>query len=130
MMKYGFLAITLIVVIGVLIVATFSKFRLTNEEYDGLKKVVVKWHYITGFLALIVKTFDMSYGIETVAIVAGLGVMLAGLMGISNKNYEGEKITEVYNADLLKDMLGFDEDLNLLGEAESETMEEEESEER
>ncbi len=130
MMKYGFLAITLIVVIGVLIVATFSKFRLTNEEYDGLKKVVVKWHYITGFLALIVKTFDMSYGIETVAIVAGLGVMLAGLMGISNKNYEGERITEVYNADLLKDMLGFDEDLNLLGEAESETMEEEESEER
>lgn len=127
-MKYAFLMITLIVVVGVLLVATFSEFQLSNEQYDRLKKLVAKWHYLVAFLALIVSTFEVPCGKETVTIVAGLGAMLAGLMGISNKNYKGEKITEVYNADLLKDMLGFDEDLNLIGEAESEAMEEEEDE--
>lgn len=125
-MKYAFLMITLIVVVGVLLVATFSKFQLSNEQYDRLKKTVTKWHYLVAFIALIVTTFNVVYGKETVTLVAGLGAMLAGLLGISNTNYEGEKITEVFNADLLKDMLGFDEDLNLLGEKESEDIEDEE----
>lgn len=127
-MKYAFLMITLIVVVGVLLIATFSNFQLSNEQYDRLKAIVVKWHYLVAFLALIVSTFNVVYGKETVTLVAGLGAMLAGLLGISNTNYEGEKITEVFNADLLKDMLGFDEDLNLLGEKESEVIEDEESE--
>ena len=125
-MKYAFLMITLIVVVGVLLVATFSNFQLSNEQYDRLKKIVQKWHYLVAFIALIVTTFNVIYGKETVTLVAGLGAMLAGLLGISNTNYEGEKITEVFNADLLKDMLGFDEDLNLLGEKESEVIEDEE----
>lgn len=125
-MKYAFLMITLIVVVGVLLVATFSNFQLSNEQYDRLKKTVQKWHYLVAFIALIVTTFNVIYGKETVTLVAGLGAMLAGLLGISNTNYEGEKITEVFNADLLKDMLGFDEDLNLLGEKESEDIEDEE----
>ena len=125
-MKYAFLMITLIVVVGVLLIATFSNFQLSNEQYDRLKKTVQKWHYLVAFIALIVTTFNVIYGKETVTLVAGLGAMLAGLLGISNTNYEGEKITEVFNADLLKDMLGFDEDLNLLGEKESEVIEDEE----
>ena len=125
-MKYAFLMITLIVVVGVLLVATFSNFQLSNEQYDRLKKIVLKWHYLVAFIALIVTTFNVIYGKETVTLVAGLGAMLAGLLGISNTNYEGEKITEVFNADLLKDMLGFDADLNLLGEKESEVIEDEE----
>ena len=89
----------------------------------------MKWQYIVVFIALIVKTFDVAYGIETVTIVSGIGALLAGLMGISDINYTGEKITEVYNADLLKDMLGYDEDMHLLGEKESEEeIEEDESE--
>lgn len=119
-MNYLFLIITLAVIVAILCVAAFSKFKLSNEGYDRLKSVVIKWQYIVVFIALIVKTFDVAYGIETVTIVSGFGAMLAGLMGISNVNYTGEKITEVYNADLLKDMLGFDEDLNLIGEKESE----------
>ena len=129
-MKYAFLMITLIVVVGVLLIATFSKFQLSNEQYDRLKKTVTKWHYLVAFIALIVTTFNVIYGKETVTLVAGLGAMLAGLLGISNTNYEGEKVTEVFNADLLKDMLGFDADLNLIGEKESEMMEEVEDEER
>lgn len=127
-MNYLFLIITLVVIIGILAVAAFGKFKLSNEGYDRLKAVVVKWQYIVVFIALIVKTFEVAYGIETVTIVSGIGAMLAGLMGISDVNYKGEKITEMYNADLLKDMLGFDEDLNLLGELESEEEVEDEEE--
>ena len=128
-MNYLFLIITLAVIIGILCIAAFGKFKLTNDGYDRLKEVVVKWQYIVVFIALIVKTFDVAYGIETVTIVSGIGALLAGLMGISDINYTGEKITEVYNADLLKDMLGYDEDMHLLGEKESEEeIEEDESE--
>lgn len=119
-MNYLFLIITIAVIIGILCIAAFGKFKLSNEGYDRLKAVVIKWQYIVVFVALIVKTFDVTYGIETVTIVSGVGALLAGLMGISNVNYTGEKITEMYNADLLKDMLGFDQDLNLIGEKESE----------
>lgn len=132
-MNYLFLIITIVVILGVLGIAVFTKLTLSDDQYDRLKAVVIKWQYLVVFIALIVKTFDVSYGIETVTIVSGFGAMLAGLMGISNVNYDGEKITEMFNSDLLKDMLGFDEDLNLMGELESEDdeeeIEEEESEE-
>lgn len=125
-MKYLFLIITIAVVLGVLLIATFSKFKLTDEQYDRLKAVVIKWQYLVVFIALIVKTFDVQYGIETVTIVSGFGAMLAGLMGISNANYTGERITNMFNEDLLKDMLGFDEMLHEEGELESEEVTESE----
>lgn len=128
-MNYLFLIVTLAIIAMVLIVAGFTKFSLTNEGYDRLKSVVQKWDYIVIFIALIVKTFNIGYGFETVTVVAGIGAMFAGLLGISNSNYVGEKTTRMFNEDLLKDMLGFDEDLHLMGEMESEEeVEEEESE--
>ena len=117
------------IVVAILCIAAFGKFKLTNEGYDRLKAVVIKWSYLVVFIGLIVKTFDIPYGVETVTIVAGIGAMFAGLLGISNVNFTGEKITEMYNADLLKDMLGFDEDMNLLGQKESEEEVEEDEEE-
>lgn len=128
-MNYLFLIITLAVIAVVLLIAGFTKFSLTNEGYDRLKWLVIRWSYIVVFIALIAKTFKMPYGLETVAVVTGFGAMLAGLMGISNKNYNDERMTNLLNADLLKDMLGFDEDMHLIGELESEDEEEEESEE-
>lgn len=125
-MKYLFFIITIAVVLGVLLIATFSKFKLTDEQYDRLKAVVIKWQYLVVFIALIVKTFDVQYGIETVTIVSGFGAMLAGLMGISNANYTGERMTNMFNEDLLKDMLGFDEMLHEEGELESEEVTESE----
>lgn len=128
-MNYLFLIITLAVIAVVLLIAGFTKFRLTNEGYDRLKWIVIRWSYIVVFIALVAKTFKMPYGLETVAVVTGFGAMLAGLMGISNKNYNDERVTNLLNADLLKDMLGFDEDMHLMGELESEDEEDEESEE-
>ena len=119
-MNYLFLIIVLAVIAVALLIAGFTKFRLTNEGFDRLKWLVVRWSYIVVFLGLIAKTLNMPYGTETVTIVAGVGAMLAGLLGISNTNYVGEKKTKMFNEDLLKDMLGFNEDLHLEGELESE----------
>lgn len=124
-MNYLFLIITLTIIVAVLVIAMFTKFCITNEGYDRLKAVVVKWQYIVVFIALIVKTFNVQYGVETVTLVAGIGAMLAGLLDISNSNYHGEKMVKMFNEDLLKDMLGFDADLHLIGELESEEEEEE-----
>lgn len=118
-MDYLFLILTIAIVVAVLAIASFTSFGLDNYHYDRLKWVVIRWSYLTVFIGVVVKTFDIAYGTETVTIVAGIGAMLAGLLGISNTNYNGEKLTKMFNEDLLKDMLGFDEDLHLMGELES-----------
>lgn len=128
-MKYLFLIITLAVIAGVLSIAAFTKFRLDDEQYDRLKWIVIRWQYLVAFVALIVKLFSVSYGVETVMLVAGVGVMLAGLLGVANKNYTTQKVTSILNQDLLKDMLGFDTDLHLIGEIEADRESEEDEEE-
>ena len=106
-MNYLFLIITVALVLAVLGIATFTKFKLDNEQYDRLKWIVVKWQYLVVFIALIVKTFEIAHGVETVTIVAGIGAMLAGLMDISNKQYVDDGVTQMFNEDLLKDMVGY-----------------------
>lgn len=128
-MKYLFLIITLAVIVGVLSIAVFTKFRLDDEQYDRLKWIVIRWQYLVAFVALIVKLFGVSYGVETVLLVAGVGVMLAGLLGVANKNYTTQKVVSILNQDLLKDMLGFDADLHLIGEIEADRESEEDEEE-
>lgn len=108
-MNYLFLIITLAVIVAILCIAAFSKFKLSNEGYDRLKAVVIKWQYIVVFVALIVKTFDVPYGIETVTIVSGFGAMLAGLMGISTKAYRADKEQDNFNDDA-DDMLEVEAD--------------------
>ena len=124
-MNYLFLIVVLAVVLVVLAIASFTSFGLDDFHYDRLKWVVIRWSFLVTFIGLIVKTFDIPYGTETVTLVAGVGAMLAGLLGISNTNYIGEKMTQMFNEDLLKDMLGFEEDLYEMGELESEEDEEE-----
>lgn len=93
-MKYAFLIITLAVVAAVIGIAAFTNFRLDNEHYDRLKSLAMKWHYITAFVAAIVKVFEVPYGVETVAIVAAVGALMAGLLGVSTKEYN--KLQDMY----------------------------------
>lgn len=93
-MNYIFPISVLVIVAVVLGIASFSNFELDNFHYDRLKKVVIKWSYLVTFIALIVKTLDVSYGFETVTIVAGFGAMLAGLLDVSESNWDGEEIDE------------------------------------
>lgn len=86
-MNYTFLIITLAVVLAIIGIAALTNFRLDNEHYDRLKSLAMKWHYITAFVAAIVKVFEVPYGVETVAVVAAIGALMAGLLGISTKEY-------------------------------------------
>lgn len=86
-MNYLFLGIVLAVIVVILAIASFSDFELDSVHYDRLKWLVIRWDYIVVFIALIVKTFEIPYGVETVAVVAGIGALLAGLMNISSKSF-------------------------------------------
>ena len=86
-MNYAFLIITLAVVLAIIGIAALTNFRLDNEHYDRLKHLAMKWHYITAFVAAIVKVFEVPYGVETVAVVAAVGALMAGLLGVSTKQY-------------------------------------------
>ena len=118
-MNYVFFISVIAVVVAVIGIATFTKFKLDSEQYDRLKWVVIRWSYLVTFLALIVKTFDVPYGIETVTIVAGIGAMLAGLLGVSVKQWTDEGVTNMFNEDLLKDMVGYDEAVEEAEESEA-----------
>lgn len=101
-MSYIFLISVIAAVAAVLAIAMFTNFRLDDEHYDRLKWVVIRWSYLVTFIGLIVKTFAVPYGMETVILVGGIGAMLAGLLGISNQAYENmQRIinTEDHNED-------------------------------
>jgi hypothetical protein len=86
-MKYIFLIFVLVGVFLAVWLAAFTSFTLDNNHYDRLKWLTMKWHYITTFVALLVKLFGFPYGSETVLLVAGIGALMAGLLGVSSMNY-------------------------------------------
>ena len=98
-MSYLFLIIVIVAVILILCLAAFSNFCLDNEHYDRLKWLAMKWHYITAFVALLVKLFEFPYGMETVMVVAGIGALIAGLLGVSTKNYDADEELDWYDDD-------------------------------
>lgn len=103
-MNYLFMIIVLVAILLVLGIATFTNFELDNEHYDRLKWIVLRWSYLVTFLALLVKLFNFPYGVETVALVAGIGAMLAGLIGISTSNYKLSGQT-TFNTDSFLEMM-------------------------
>ena len=93
-MNYLFLIIVVGTVALILAIAAFTSFSLDNAGYDRLKWLAMKWHYITAFVALLVKLFSFPYGMETVMIVAGIGALMAGLLGVSTSNYPEDETFE------------------------------------
>ena len=83
-----------IAVIAILLIAvgfiTYRGLNLNNDQYDRLKAVVMKWPAIITFLGVIVATFPgISYGAETVTIVAAIGAFLAECLNVSKKSFNG-----------------------------------------
>lgn len=103
--------------------------KLSNKTYDILKIIVWVFAPLATLIAAICVIWGIPYSEQITATLAAINAFLGSLLGKSNADYNKEQTTEVYNSDLLKDMLGFDEYLNLMGEAESEEEDEEESEE-
>ena len=101
MKDYLFLIITIAVVLIILAIAMFSKFSLTSEQYDRLKWVTIRWSYLVTFIGVIVQLFGVPYGTETLTIVGAIGALLAGLLGISNNNYDAiAELPEEYWTDV------------------------------
>ena len=95
MTKYAFL-IGVIVVLGIAISAiTLYGVRLNNEQYDRLKGIVIKWSAITTLLGVIVATFQVPYGAETITVVAAIGAFMARCLDVSVANFhDGATISE------------------------------------
>lgn len=104
-MNYVFLIVTIGIIMAVLGVAAFSNFELDDKHYDRLKWLTIRWSYIVTFIGLIAKTFNMPYGVETVTVVAGIGALMAGLMGISTNNWKLTQPQNSFNADSFDEML-------------------------
>ena len=64
--------------------------------------------------------WNFPYVTEIGATIAAVDVFLGTLLGISNSQFKKAGMTEMFNQDLLKDMLGCDEMLHEEGEKESE----------
>lgn len=87
MTQYTFMIITLVLLLVIVGGITFFGVNLSNEQYDRLKGIVIKWSGITTFLGVIVATFPVPYGKETITLVAAIGALLAYALSVSIKNY-------------------------------------------
>ena len=94
-MNYIFPIAVFATVAIVLAIASFTNFELDNYHYDRLKWVVIRWSYLTTFIGLVATTLEIPYGAETVTLACGVGAMLAGFLGISKGNWDGESLDDV-----------------------------------
>lgn len=104
-MNYIFLIAVIGIIAVVLGIAMFTNFELDDKHYDRLKWLVERWHYITVFVGLIAKTFNIPFGVETVTIVAGIGAMIAGLLGVSTSNWKLSQPQITFNEDSFTEMM-------------------------
>lgn len=95
--------------------------KLDNKTYDILKYVaLIALPALQVFWLTIGKIWDISYTVEIGATIGAVALLLGTLLGVSTRNYYDENQTQMFNEDLLKDMLGYEEMLHEEGEIESE----------
>lgn len=94
--------------------------KLSNKTYDVLK--IVAWIFVP--LASFVSALCIIWGVpmaeQITATLTAFNTLLGALLHTANKEYYTENETQMFNEDLLKDMLGFNEDLYEEGVKESE----------
>lgn len=95
--------------------------KLDNRTYDTLKYVaLIALPALQVFWLTIGKIWDINYTVEIGATIGAVALLLGTLLGVSTRNYYDENQTQMFNEDLLKDMLGYEETLHEEGETESE----------
>lgn len=109
-MSYLFLIIVIAVVAVVLGIAAFTNLELDNWHYERLKWITMRWSFLVTFIGVIVKTFQIPYGIETTTIVAALGALMAGILGISTTNYYADAVQSSFNGESLPEMMSESEE--------------------
>ena len=95
--------------------------KLDNKTYDTLKYVaLIALPALQVFWLTIGKIWNISYTVEIGATIGAVALLLGTLLGVRTRNYYDENQTRMFNEDLLKDMLGYEEMLHEEGEKESE----------
>lgn len=90
MTKYLFPILVGLFVVVMVLIALCPSVKLTNEQYDRLKALSIKWDSIATLLGVIASTISMPYTAETLTIFVGVGACLAELLAKSNKEYKKE----------------------------------------
>ena len=95
--------------------------KLDNRTYDTLKYMaLIALPALQVFWLTIGKIWDINYTVEIGATIGAVALLLGTLLGVSTRNYYDENQTQMFNEDLLKYMLGYEETLHEEGETESE----------
>lgn len=85
--------------------------KMSNKTYDTLKWVTTILLPALGTLYFALSgIWGFPYGEQIVGTITALVTFLGVCLGISTKTYNEEGITQVFNEDLMKDMLGYQDD--------------------
>lgn len=80
-----------------IIIALCPSIKLTNEQYDRLKALSIKWDSLATLLGVIAGTIEMPYTAETLTIFVGIGACFAEMLAKSNKEYKKAVEDEKFN---------------------------------
>lgn len=95
------------------------KLKMKNSTYDTLKYIVTIALPATEALWLTLgKIWNFPYVVEIGATIAAITVFLGALLGISNEQYKQDGQTKMFNEDMLKDMVHYDEAVEEIEESE------------
>lgn len=93
---------------------------LNNKVYDVLKWVTTVVLPALGTLYFALSgIWGFPYGEQIVGTITAIVTFLGVVLGISNYQYKENGYTEMFNEDMLKDMVGYDEAVEDIEESEA-----------
>lgn len=94
--------------------------KMSDKTYDTLK--VVAWIFVplASFISAVCVIWNVPFAEQITATLTAFNTLLGALLHTANKDWYENNETQMFNEDLLKDMLGFNEDLYEEGVKESE----------
>lgn len=95
------------------------KLKMKDSTYDTLKYIVTIALPATEALWLTLgKIWNFPYVVEIGSSIAAVTLFLATLLHISNEQYKQDGQTKMFNEDMLKDMVHYDEAVEEIEESE------------
>lgn len=93
--------------------------KFSNKTYDVLKYIaLIALPAVETLWLTLGNIWHFPYVVEIGATIAAVDVFLGALLGVSTKQYKEEGYTEMFNEDMLKDMVGYDESVEDVEESE------------
>lgn len=93
--------------------------KLSNKLYDRLKYIaLIALPAIQVFWLTIAKIWSLNYGMEIGATIGACALLLGTLLGVSSEQYKQDGQTKMFNEDMLKDMVHYDEAVEEIEESE------------